>query len=1434
MNESKRDQTNSDSIMSASFTNCKAWWQVLLLCICLPFNGLGNGLSPLPSYRFQSITVNDNLSHSDVNCVLQDSLGYIWIGTNNGLNRFDGYRVETFKYNLEDQRSIPGNRIKNMQIDRLGQIWITIEHKGLYRFFPKEMEFRHVPLPILGGRILGITLSRQGDIWVNKGSKGLCRISVCEEGDVKEIKTYNLRDVGAGGTTMSLDFLHIGERGIYVMADDNSLYYFGDEAEKFVPIWSAKDWAGLGGWQINSMMEDGKDLWLATTQGVVRLRPDAVNGGYNSHLFQAKEAPYGIGQIYKDFDNQIWLGTTYGLHILTKAAEQGTGSITKGALQKVHFTGTAFQSDRITHLFQDRFGVLWVGSTGGVNYTSLKNKAFRYLRGTKPGETRHRNIASVFKAADGKIWTGSSQGLYTYDPISGNSREYVLGRGASNLKGRYLVFVQKDHRGDIWLGFKGGTLNRVHDQDGELQFEAWPRVGKNGVTLGRNLMQSTEDEKGRIWITTHSDGLFVLDKDRENYTHIIHDPANANSLSTNNLTAIYADPKDGSIWVSTRDGGLNRLQEDEVGKWHFEHFKHNPKDAQSLSSNHTWQVHRTEGGELWVATLGGGLNRVIETGAIRFERYTMSNGLVDNDIECLAEDDQGFLWLAGKGLSRFDPQNGSIQFFDYQDGLQSNSFKIGAVHKDDEGWLYFGGINGLNYFEPQSITKDELVPEVYITGLQVNSEPIKVGDEVKGRTLLSQSLFDQPEIRLKANENDFTIHFVGLQLASALKNQYKFKLEGVNGSWVETRFPNLSANYSNVSPGDYTFKVMASNGDGVWNQEVTELSIYVASPWYATPWAFIVYGLLGLFGLFLFRRVTERQLSLKNELILAEKEQELNQYKLSFFTNISHELRSPLTLIRGPLEELLLHSKVRKETKIKLRIMQNSSNRLLNLMNQLLDFRKVETGNMRLQAAKGNFVKFCEELFLIFSQSASEKNIQFRFETPTNNIPLTYDRDKMETVLMNLLSNAYKFTPENGCITVRLRLRGKEDKPAVFGENGELKDNYLFLEVIDNGTGMNTSDIEKVFDPYYQVKNQDTLHTTGTGIGLSLVKGMVDLHQGTIEVKSEKSRGTTFQLRVPLGEAHLSADQLIPNFKNSEYLGHYLPEENRHLVSTEVPQDNYLKVISDRSRKYKIAIVEDNMALRTYLRQVLEEDFVVCEAANGKEALSMILENPPDLIVSDVMMPVMDGIRFCKAIKDTELVAHLPIILLTARTSKVYELEGLEMGAESYITKPFNVQMLKSRIYTILKNRQYLREFYRKQLFFEPVKENQLSPEEKLVHQAIEIVEAHLEDATFNVQRLAEMLHQSQSSLYRKIKAVTGKSLVEFVRDVRLRKAAEMIRSGDLTITEIAYKVGFSSIKYFRQCFKNLYDMTPSAFGQLKEIPTQTKGLVQPIRSVGS
>ncbi|MEZ5041632.1 MAG: two-component regulator propeller domain-containing protein [Saprospiraceae bacterium] len=1392
---------------------------------------VGYGNDYFPSYRFKSITVNDNLSHSDVNCIMQDSLGYIWIGTNNGLNRFDGYHITTFKYDLEDTISIPGNRVKQMVMDRTGQIWVALENKGLFRFYPKEMIFREVALPFPTTNFVEMLVDDFGDIWLNKNDFGLCRLLLEKTGEVKTMVTYPAHEIKAEGEGFDIRILRHGELGLFFVTSDNDIWHFDKGNNSFEKILPASQLSLAKTERINCLFIEGDQIWVGTNNGIVNIR--SVHFKNNDFSYQQitrlnnNISPQNITHIFRDRFEKLWLGTTLGLFMVHPTLSPN-GLKSAFSWQKMTFSRNDITSDRITYLFEDRFGVLWVGSTGGVNYTNLRQKAFVHLlldENVAEVVTKHI-VYAVHKAKDGKIWIGTRTGLNIYDPEQETMEYYKSGPEPGALKGRDIAFIYEDSKGDIWLGIKDAGLSRARMANGQLTFERWPITGSQGNELVYNPMLMAEDREGRLWITTYREGIFILDENREKFANLRHDPRNANSLSTNNLTAVYCDPSDGTIWISSRDGGLNRVRWDKTGDWQFKSFRYDSKDPSSISSDHTWQIYRAQNNQLWVATLGGGLNKVIEeaNGEISFVRYTIKDGLIDNDIESLAEDEAGNLWLAGVGLSKFNPTTGRLQHFDYQDGLQSNSFKIGAVFKDEQGVLYFGGINGINYFDPKAIVADDIVPAIYITGLRVNSSEIKIGQVVNGRVLLEQSLFNLPPIRLQADENDFSLDFVGLQFASSLKNQYQYKLEGLNDYWVSTKFPNLRANYSNIPPGDYTFKVRASNGDGVWNEMETALSIHIASPWYATPLAFGFYAIAVAFALFLFQKNTEKQLRLKNELILAEKEKELHQSKLNFFTNISHELRSPLTLIKGPLEELLFHPKVRKETKAKLRVMQNSATRLLNLMNQLLDFRKMETGNMRLQAAKGNFVKFTHELFLIFSQSASEKNIQYHFESPLPDIQLAYDRDKMETVLMNLLSNAYKFTPEHGRIAVHLHIHGDEKKAAVYGPHDkQLKENYLLLSFSDSGMGMDEKEVEKVFNPYYQVKKNNTLHLTGTGIGLSLVKGVMDLHKGEISVSSEPTKGTTFSLKLPFGIEHLSAEELIPDFKNSEYIGHYIETDDNQNSAVDRDNVKYLTTIDERIKKYRVMIVEDNGALRNYLRQVLETDFMVEEAVNGQEALEMIMDAPPDLVVSDVMMPVMDGIRLCKCIKENELTAHLPVILLTARTSKVYELEGMDMGAESYITKPFNAQLLKAKMMTILKNREHLREYYRKQLFFEPIKESQLSPDEKLVHQAIQIIEANLEDADFNVQKLAEMLFQSQSSLYRKVKTVTDKSLVEFVRDVRLRKAAQLIQQGELSITEIAYQVGFSSIKYFRQCFKKQYDMTPSAYSE------ETKRALQPV-----
>lgn len=1380
-----------------------------IVCFCGWGNLTAQDIHAQP-YRFKSITVNDNLSHSNVNTIVQDSLGYIWIGTNNGLNRFDGYQITTYKYDLQDSHSPPGNRVIEMLVDKLGYIWIFFENKGLYRFEPSKLIFQEIPLPSIVRGNVQMLMDDRGDLWINQHSLGLCRLILDEKSAVIKTLMYSPQIILGRKGRMEVRRILSSEGLLYFYTDLNDIWTFDPKSDSFSRIYSGQELGLARGEFIRSFYRDGQNFWLGTDLRLLWVgKTDSI---VHTETVPVYSSPVYVYNLYKDQFQRLWISTSMGVFMMNPGEAEGmsAGNI---RYYKNRQDPQNFLSNRITSFLEDRFGVFWLGSHSGVNYTNLRRKAFLHI-GQYLGETnvsRENHVSAIFKNKDGNIWVGTNSGLYIISSGNLAYSDYSTRMEPSQPIQSNINFIFKDGKDVIWVGTNQGRFCQVLENNGALTLDFWDGGDPERHIPSDQVKGMCEDYMGRLWVTTRNSGLFVISEDRKEHFHVVHDSGNPNSLSTNNLTVPYYDPLDSCVWVSSRDGGLNKIIIHPDDSLEFRHFMHDPQDSTSISSNHTWQVLRSEKGQLWIGTLGGGLNELIEeaNGEVRFRRYITKDGLVDNDIECIAEDNSENLWLAGIGLTKFDPDKGKFVHFDYQDGLQSNHFYVGAVHKDEKGLLYFGGMNGINIFNPKEIVPDSILPKVYITGIKINNKRVEVGKEFNGRILLENPLNQPNSFQLDAGETDIFFDFVGLQFASPEENQYEYRLKGLNDLWVQTKFPNLSANYSNIPPGDYTFQVRASNGDGVWDESITSLPVYIARPWYQTPFAFFVYVLVIIVALYLFQRITKHQTTLMNELVMAEKEQELNQAKLSFFTQISHELRTPLTLIKGPLEELLIQSSIKRNTKDKLEVIQKSTNRLLRLINQLLDFRKMETGNMVIHAADGDFLKFIREVFIIFSQSASDKEINFQFRCQKESINLTFDRDKMEIVLMNLLSNAFKFTKE-GSISVSVSCKGDESGDGVFDNNGQLTDNYLKVEIRDSGVGMPEEELNKIFNPYYQVKNSGSLHSIGTGIGLSMVSGIVRLHKGNIEAKSTIGKGSVFIVKIPFGKNHFTEKQLISNFRNSEYIGHYLEPND---TAKQLPHsDGYLAQLEDRTKKYNILIVEDNPDLRAYLARSLEKHFYILTAVNGREGYEMALDKTPDLIVSDVMMPVLDGISMLQNIKSNELISHIPIILLTARTSVVFEQKGLITGAEDYITKPFDLKILISKIYSFLKNRERLMEFYRKQIFFEPVKETQLSPDEKLTHRAIRIIEEHLDDPDFNVQKLARELSHSQSNLYRKIKQVTDKSLVEFIRDVRLRKAAQLLNENELSVAQIAYSVGFTDVKYFRRHFKKLYQVNPSEF----------------------
>ncbi|MBX2871161.1 MAG: hypothetical protein KTR30_03650, partial [Saprospiraceae bacterium] len=1091
------------------------WW------LCIPGQVFVIAQSFTPSFRFKSITVNEKLSHSDVTCIIQDNTGYIWVGTNNGLNRFDGYDLETFKYDLETPHSLPGNRIKAMELDHLGHIWISIENKGVFRFHPKEMLYKMIDIPYPTIKVTDIQQGPGNDIWLQKEGVGLIRVLLQENGTATQFIPYPSSLITGQEDGSQVLHMHANEESVYLVTRKSDLWTFDIRQERFHKVIERDQFSLDAEERLRCVYEKDNILWFGSNQGrLMSLEKEA--GGSIRHRIQLKEhfpndydRQYAITKILEDSNDRLWLGTNAGLYLL--GAEDGLKSVFQ--YKYSHELGSSISSNQVRDLCEDRFGILWIGTDGGgLDYTNLRRKAFGQIPlPTSEPLSENNVVTAIYKNRSNKVWIGTRSGLYIYNLVI---QQYEMNQdGQIDFLNLNTVFLYEDPQGIIWIGTGSDGLYWAIEKDGQIEIQRWrDQNGERPADMVKT-MQIAEDKQGRLWVSTYLEGLFIIDALRERVERLQYDAINPNSLSSNKLTDVYCDPLDGSIWVSTRDQGVNHISNVAEDNWQIQHYAYDAQSGTSISSNHCWQILRSNTGDLWIATLGGGINKAYkdETGEYKFQRYTIKDGLLDNDIECFEEDADGQLWLAGVGLTKLYPNTGEVEQYDYQDGLQSNSFKTGANFKDEQGVLYFGGIKGVNYFRPGLIQSDTILPVVQLTGLSINDQKVDIGTELHGRVLLEHHLSDTQRISLKANENNCSINFVGLQFAAPEKNQYQYQLEGLNDNWISTQYPNLSARYYNIPPGDYLFKIRASNGDGVWNRAVTSLAIHIANPWYKTIWAYLSYVLISVLALVLFNQNTIRQTRLKNDLVLAEKDRELNQTKLHFFTQISHELRTPLTLIKIPLDDLLLRSDLKRHTQEKLAVIQSSVGRLLGLVNQLLEFRKMETGNVQLQAATGNFVKFAREVFLIFSQSASDKGIHFDFDCPVDNLQLCFDRDKMEIVLMNLLHNAYKYTPEEGMIHIRISYQGSDQAVGQY-DSGKLVNNFLQLEVIDNGPGLGKAEREKIFMPYYQVSGSDANQANtlaGTGIGLSLVKSITTLHEGTVVVESQLGVGATFRVCLP-------------------------------------------------------------------------------------------------------------------------------------------------------------------------------------------------------------------------------------------------------------------------------------------------------------------------------
>ena len=1078
--------------------------------------------------------------------------------------------------------------------------------------------------------------------------------------------------------------------------------------------------------------------------------------------------------------------------------------------------------------------MLWFGTPfGGINKFDRERFTNFLHDPNNPNSLSHQVVWSFCEDPDSSniLWLGTGGGgLNRFDRKTLRFKHHIHDpENLQSISDNVVRPIIIDHTGTLWLGTQNGGLNKF-DRKNE-QFTRLVNDPKNPKSLSDNWVWSIyEDHTSTLWIGT-SGGLNKLvlsksegsDREKEQFTRFVNDPKNPNSLSHNAVWTIYED-RAGTLWIGTLGGGLNKFDRE---KEQFTRFVHDPKNPHSLSDNTIGGIYEDQAGTLWIGT-DGGLNK-FDPAQQQFMHYTVKDGLPDNSIGGILEDNHGRLWLNTVGLSRFDPKTAIFRNYDVSDGVQKE-FARSASYKSSSGEMFFGGTNGFNAFHPDSIKDNPYIPTVVISAFKRYNT-----DEAEGIGIVEKGISAKKTITVSYKDNILSFEFAALSYRNTFKNKYAYKLEGFSDQWIQLG-TERRVSFTNLDPGEYTLRVKGSNNDGVWNEEGTSLKITVTPPWWKTRWAYVFYVLLFTILLYGWRRYDLHRIHLKNQLKLekveAEKMKELDHFKSRFFANISHEFRTPLTLILGQIDSMIART-VDEQNRNKLGMAFRNARQLLRLINQLLDLSKIEAGSMALKARRANLIPFLKNLVFSFESLAEQKQISLQFQTTHEDIEIYFEPEKLEKVFYNLLSNAFKFTAEGGKISVKVTKGETLNNEKASRKDAEtqrmrkdfslrnlrgfapLRDNngsfsFVEISVKDTGIGIPANELARIFDRFYQVDGTQTRQHEGTGIGLALAKELVELHHGEITVTSEVGAGTEFVVKLPLGALHLKSSEMIeeavPLVAESDYLTR--PAEEL-FISPIAPPATAPATATDI-----VLVLEDNADVRSYIREHLEEHYKIIEATNGEEGLAKAQETIPDLIITDVMMPKMDGFEFSRRLRHDEKTSHIPIIMLTAKASLESKIEGLETGVDDYLTKPFSPKELLARVRNLITLRRQLRERFSRATIIKPSEVSAVSVDQAFLQRVLSAIEANFGEEEFGVENIADEVHMSVSQLNRKLNGLINQPAGQLLRSMRLQRAADLLQQNAGTVAEIAYQVGFGSQAHFTTMFQKQFGCTPKEYAK--------------------
>ncbi len=1293
--------------------------------------------------------VESGIAQNTVYCILQDKQGFMWFGTKDGLSRFDGSQFRNYRNDKKDPNSIGNNCIRSIFQDRNENIWVGTDN-GAYIYSPKTDRFKYFDVATKDGikiekEVNDIKQDSDGVYWFAVDWQGVFSY----DPKVNELIFYELN------TIVNAWCIHIDTKNkIWIGTHGGGLNYFNKERRRFEKVkFISHDHSDNDMDDIYKIFQDDYNNLLITTanSGVKIL--NQVSNEIKSFSPTLNFSSIFVRDVVRRSDNEIWFGTGSG--ICTYDVSKKSVSF----LRHSYLDPYSLSDNAVYSVYKDREGGIWVGTYfGGVNYYPHQYTAFNKFYPIEDNFTNTligRRVREFQKDDDGFLWIGTEDGgLSRFNPQNNTFENFLPNGepGSISFNNIHGLLVDGDY---LWIGTYNHGID-IMDLRTKKVIRHYEKTSNTNSISDNSIFSLYKDHSGRIWVGTLY-GLCYYNSETDDFTRVTE----LGNIFVNDML----QTKNGVLWVGSLGRGLYQFNP-HTDKWID--FKNDPKDSTSIAHNKIISLFEDSRMTLWITTEGGGLCRY-NPEENNFTAFTTHEGLPNNVVYKIVEDLHSNLWFTtNQGLVCMNLNDYSIKQYTQSDGLISNQFNYKSGIKDENGNIYFGGLEGFISFNPLSFIPNENSPSVYVTDFELFNKVVHCGEE---NSPLENAIELTNQIKLKHDQSTFGFRFAALSYVAPEKNQYAYMLEGFDHGWIYLK-NTQQARYSNIPPGKYIFKVKATNNNGIWSDKIATIKIEITPPYYKTVLAYIIYFIVGVssfvFLIISYRRRQQKRNKHRQEIFENEKAKEIYDAKIAFFTNIAHEIRTPLSLIKGPLD-YILNSKIGDEERDdNLNVINRNTNRLLDLSNQLLDFRKTEEKGFQLNFISTNIPQLVNDIYLRFNATAVKQNLKFEIELFSDNFYADVDKEALTKILSNLFSNALKYAHAH------IKLVTQRDEE------------YIHFIISSDGTKIKKHVQEKIFEPFYQVHDNEVSQVVvGTGLGLPLSRSLAELHGGKLIYLASDSEYNSFKLSLPVSQS--------TSIKLESATVEELPHEKSEL---------------HEGVKYSILIVEDDIELRMFVVNQLIKYYKVYEAENGVDAIKMLNKKHVDLVISDVVMPQMNGFQLCKELKSNLNYSHIPIILLTAKTNLQSKIEGLDAGADAYVEKPFSMEHVFAQISNLLSNRNKIKEAFANSPLTKVKSIAPTKADEDFLKNVTEVIDKNIADTQFSVDMLASELNMSRSSLHRKIKGVSELTPNDFILLVKLKKAVDYLQEG-YKVNEICFLVGFNSPSYFSKVFKKQFGVSP-------------------------